>query len=69
MMEREAIKVSDDLRKAYRALDPQNVVQAQNALGQTHVIPSALMWEIPKAMGALHAVFDAIDSWEERHPD
>ncbi|HYB91250.1 MAG TPA: hypothetical protein VEC38_09405 [Candidatus Binataceae bacterium] len=69
MTEREAIKVFDGLRKACRSLNVQDQVQAQNLLSQAHVIPSALMYEIPKALGALRAVFDAIEKWEALHPN
>ncbi len=69
MTEREAIKVFDNLRKACRAINSQQQVEAQNLLGRAHVIPSALVWEIPKAIGALRAIFDEIDKWEERHPN
>lgn len=56
MNEREAIAVFDDLRRALRSISPQAQVQAQNVLGQAHVIPSALMYEIPRVRFAACSV-------------
>ena len=68
MTEREAIKVFDGLRKAYRSIKPGEQVPAQNALAQTRVIPSALLGPFVSALGTLRAVFDEIDNWENRNP-
>jgi hypothetical protein len=43
MTEREAIKVCDGLRKAFRSIKPGEQVPAQNVLAQSHVISWALL--------------------------
>jgi len=71
MIEKEAIKVFDGLRKAYRSLNPAEVVEAQNILANAHIVQSALIWDqggLPSALSTLGSVFDAIDDWEARHP-
>ena len=68
MTEREAIKVFDGLRKAYRAFKPGEEVRALNALLIAHVLPPALGMPLSSAFLVLHAVFDEIDKWESRNP-
>ena len=68
MTEREAIKVFDGLRKAFRSIKPGEQVPAQNVLARTHVIPSALLQPLVSALGNLRAVFDEIDKWETHNP-
>lgn len=67
MTQREAINVFDGLRKAYRSIKPGEQVWAQNALAQTHVIPSGMLGSFVVALGTLRAVFDEIDNWENRN--
>jgi len=69
MTEREAINVFDGLRKAFRSIKPGEQVRAQNTLYRTHVIPSAVLQDLVSALGALRAVFDEMDKWEERNPN
>lgn len=64
MTEQDAIRVFDGLRKAYRAIDVQQRVEAQNVLTRTHIISSPLAHSFTSALGSLRAVFDAIDRWE-----
>jgi hypothetical protein len=66
MTEREAVAVFEPRRTAYRSMDSLKQVQAMNALGQTHVIPSALVQPLSSAPGTLRAVFDEIEKWKER---
>ena len=71
MTEREAIKVFDGLRQAFRSLNPTEQIEAQNTLSNAHIVPSALIWGrggFPSALGTLRAVFDLMDEWERRHP-
>jgi len=68
MTEREAIKVFDGLRKAYRARKPGDDLRALHALLTAHVLPSALGPPCSSALETLRAVFGEIDKWEKRNP-
>jgi hypothetical protein len=68
MTERETIAAFAELRDAYRSLNPLDQVQAQNFLGNAHVIPSSLVMLLVSALETLRAVFKLIDEWEQRKP-
>jgi hypothetical protein len=66
MTDKEAIKVFDGLRKAYREISAGDDLRALRALLATRVIPGGLGTPFILALETFRLAFDELDRWEHR---